>query len=179
MGRAGRGGDQSVCVLLRRRGEWTPPEMRQYLKQDSTVCLKKGMVQIFTLKDPDGGFWTPNMSNIQITVVYDTEEEDVECSRACIDAGWCTCSKCRFVCPRFFDTTRTRTRRRSRILARTCIMCVVQLMKIHLHMYIVLATCIFSRFGCIWVSVKCVLTHASHDCLKKNNCSSSGHLNLS
>ena len=31
----------------------------------------------------------------------------------------------------------------------------------------VLATCIFSRFGCIWVSVKCVLTHASHDSLKK------------
>ena len=40
-----------MCVLLRRRGEWTPPEMRQYLKQDSTVCLKKGMVQIFTLKE--------------------------------------------------------------------------------------------------------------------------------
>ena len=54
MGRAGRGGDQSVCIFLRKKGEKTPPEMKPYLKSDSPACLKKGMVDIFTLKDPDG-----------------------------------------------------------------------------------------------------------------------------
>ena len=54
MGRAGRGGDQSICVFLRKKGEKTPPEMKPYLKPDSPACLKKGMVDIFTLKDPDG-----------------------------------------------------------------------------------------------------------------------------
>ena len=99
MGRAGRGGDQSVCVLLRRKGERTPPEMRQYLKPDSSICLKKGIAQIFTLKDPDGGFFQPNSkhNNILLTVVCATEEEDIGCSMACIEAGWCTCSKCRLV----------------------------------------------------------------------------------
>ena len=53
MGRAGRGGDQSVCVYLRKKGERTPPEMRQFLKSDSPRCLKQGMVDIFTLSNPD------------------------------------------------------------------------------------------------------------------------------
>ena len=56
MGRAGRGGDQSVCVFFRKKGERTPPEMGPYLKDDSSACLKRGMVNIFTLKDPDGEF---------------------------------------------------------------------------------------------------------------------------
>ena len=75
------------------------PEMRQYLKPDSSICLKKGIAQIFTLKDPDGGFFQPNSKhgNILLTVVYATEEEDIRCSMACIEAGWCTCSKCRLV----------------------------------------------------------------------------------
>ena len=54
MGRAGRGGDQSVCIFLRKKGERTPPEMKPYLRQDSSACLKRGMVEIFTLKDVDG-----------------------------------------------------------------------------------------------------------------------------
>ena len=54
MGRAGRGGDQSVCVFLHKRGGRIPPEMRPYLKPDNPICLKKGMEQIFTLQDPDG-----------------------------------------------------------------------------------------------------------------------------
>ena len=54
MGRAGRGGEQAVCVFLRKRGERTPREMKSYLKQDTSACLKKGMVEIFTLNDPDG-----------------------------------------------------------------------------------------------------------------------------
>ena len=54
MGRAGRGGDQSVCIFLRKQGERTPPEMKPYLRQDSSACLKRGMVEIFTLKDVDG-----------------------------------------------------------------------------------------------------------------------------
>ena len=55
MGRAGRSGNSAVCVLLRRKGERTPKEMRPYLKSDSTTCLKRGLVKIFTLTDPDGG----------------------------------------------------------------------------------------------------------------------------
>ena len=54
MGRAGRGGDQSVCIFLRKQGERTPPEMKPYLRQESSACLKRGMVEIFTLKDVDG-----------------------------------------------------------------------------------------------------------------------------
>ena len=54
MGRAGRGGEQSVCVFLRKQGERTPPELKPYLRQDSSTCLKRGMVEIFTLKDADG-----------------------------------------------------------------------------------------------------------------------------
>ena len=43
-----------MCVFLRKKGERTPPELRPYLKSDSSSCLKKGMVEIFTLGDPDG-----------------------------------------------------------------------------------------------------------------------------
>ena len=43
-----------MCVFLRKKGERTPPEMKPYLNEDSSACLKKGMVNIFTLKDPDG-----------------------------------------------------------------------------------------------------------------------------
>ena len=35
--------------------------------------------------------------NVKLSVVYVTEEEEVVCSMACIEAGWCTCSKCRLV----------------------------------------------------------------------------------
>ena len=54
MGRAGRSGNSAVCVFLRRKGERTPKEMRPFLKSDSTTCLKRGLVQIFTLSNPDG-----------------------------------------------------------------------------------------------------------------------------
>ena len=30
-------------------------------------------------------------------MVYDCEEEDIDCSMACTEAGWCQCSKCRLV----------------------------------------------------------------------------------
>ena len=43
-----------MCIFLRKQGERTPPEMKPYLRQDSSACLKRGMVEIFTLKDVDG-----------------------------------------------------------------------------------------------------------------------------
>ena len=43
-----------MCIFLRKKGERTPPEMKPYLRQDSSACLKRGMVEIFTLKDADG-----------------------------------------------------------------------------------------------------------------------------
>ena len=113
-----------MCVFLRKKGERTPPELRPYLKSDSSSCLKKGMVEIFTLGDPDGttaviiskyqGIAPLHvyfihklclrliciMLHLLITVpsvVYDSEEEVVGCSDACINAGHCQCSKCRYL----------------------------------------------------------------------------------
>ena len=54
LGRAGRSGAPAVCVLLRRKGERTPKEMRDYLKSDSGLCLKRGLVKIFSPSNPDG-----------------------------------------------------------------------------------------------------------------------------
>ena len=110
MGRAGRGGDQAVCVFLRKKGERTPREMKPYLKQDTSACLKKGMIEIFSLKNPDGEsvFFiflesstkiSSKLQNSLLSVVYHWEEEDSGCSEACIEAGWCQCSKCRSVSP--------------------------------------------------------------------------------
>ena len=65
MGRAGRGGDQAVCIFLRKKGERTPREMKPYLKQDTSACLKKGIVEIFTLKDPDGEIVNFNFSGVK------------------------------------------------------------------------------------------------------------------
>ena len=53
-GRAGRSGNAAMCIYLRRKGERTPAEIRPYLKSDSSICLKKGLVKIFTLSNPDG-----------------------------------------------------------------------------------------------------------------------------
>ena len=57
-GRAGRSGAPAVCVLLRRTGERTPKEMKEYLMADSGMCLKKGLVKIFSPTNPDGGYFT-------------------------------------------------------------------------------------------------------------------------
>ena len=81
MGRAGRGGDQSVCVFLRKKGERTPPEMRQFLQSDSTRCLKQGMLDIFTLSNPD--------SKIEVHLAYMQWVEDQQ---------WLFC--CSFLCQR-------------------------------------------------------------------------------
>ena len=43
-----------MCVLLRRKGETTPEVMREYLKSDSGMCLKRGLVKIFSPTNPDG-----------------------------------------------------------------------------------------------------------------------------
>ena len=39
--------------------------MRKYLKPESNVCLKKGIEQIFTLSDPDGGFSSTELQTLQ------------------------------------------------------------------------------------------------------------------
>ena len=52
-GRAGRGGQPSVCILLRKK-ERTPAELKAFLNTSSTTCLKRGLSKIFSLSDPDG-----------------------------------------------------------------------------------------------------------------------------
>ena len=37
-----------------RKGERTPAELRPYLNSTSSICMKKGLVKIFTLSRPDG-----------------------------------------------------------------------------------------------------------------------------
>lgn len=104
-----------MCVFLRKKGERTPPELRPYLKSDTSSCLKKGMVEIFTLGDPDGTIAViifecllrmQTLSALDLmfhllttvsSVVYDSEDEEVGCSEACINAGHCQCSKCRYL----------------------------------------------------------------------------------
>ena len=53
-GRAGRSGGEAVCIYLRRKKEKTPAEMKPFLNPDSSICLKKGLVKIFSLTSPDG-----------------------------------------------------------------------------------------------------------------------------
>ena len=53
-GRAGRSGGEAVCIYLRRKKEKTPAEMKPFLHPDSSICLKKGLVKIFSLTSPDG-----------------------------------------------------------------------------------------------------------------------------
>ena len=92
-----------MCIFLRKKGERTPPEMKPYLRQDSSACLKRGMVEIFTLRDADGEiqlmhiahFYANHMGEtISFTVVYPFEQELVNCSGVCITAGRCQCTKC-------------------------------------------------------------------------------------
>ena len=78
-GRAGRGGDQSVCVLLRRKGERTPPEMREFLNPNNPNCLKKGMETVFTLKSPDGEIL---IIHVQIQLVFWTFTST--CQHSCV-----------------------------------------------------------------------------------------------
>ena len=54
LGRAGRGGNAAICIYLRKKGERTPAELRPYLNSTSSICMKKGLVKIFTLSRPDG-----------------------------------------------------------------------------------------------------------------------------
>ena len=53
-GRAGRDGQPSVCILLRKKKERTPAELKSFLNTSSTTCLKRGLSKIFSLSDPDG-----------------------------------------------------------------------------------------------------------------------------
>ena len=53
-GRAGRDGQPSVCILLRKKKERTPAELKAFLNTSSTTCLKRGLSKIFSLSDPDG-----------------------------------------------------------------------------------------------------------------------------
>ena len=53
-GRAGRDGQPSVCILLRKKKERTPAELKAFLNTSSTTCLKRGLSEIFSLSDPDG-----------------------------------------------------------------------------------------------------------------------------
>ena len=54
MGRAGRGGEPSVCIFLHGRNQRLAPEMRPFFKGDKAVCLRRALTNIFTLTDTDG-----------------------------------------------------------------------------------------------------------------------------
>ena len=49
-----RDGQPSVCILLRKKKEKTPAELKAFLNTSSTTCLKRGLSEIFSLSDPDG-----------------------------------------------------------------------------------------------------------------------------
>lgn len=55
MGRAGRGGDPSICVFLHLKNQRLPKEMRPFFKTDSALCQRRALTEIFTLHDTDGG----------------------------------------------------------------------------------------------------------------------------
>ena len=70
------------------------------------VTMKKGLLKIFTLSDPDVSLiliatsTLPSTSLHKLTaylslVVYDSEEVEIECGEECILAGHCQCSKCK------------------------------------------------------------------------------------
>ena len=101
MGRAGRGGDPSICVFLHLKNQRLPKEMRPFFKTDSSACQRRALTEIFTLHDTDGSIFATNsfmaiyhMSN---SVVYATKESRVQCSEACVKQGRCTCSKCKYI----------------------------------------------------------------------------------
>ena len=48
-----RDGQPSVCILLRKKKEKTPAELKAFLNTSSTTCLKRGLSEIFSLSDPD------------------------------------------------------------------------------------------------------------------------------
>ena len=55
MGRAGRGGEPSICVFLHLKSQRLPKEMRPFFKADSAHCQRRALTEIFTLHDTDGG----------------------------------------------------------------------------------------------------------------------------
>ena len=55
MGRAGRGGEPSICVFLHLKNQRLPKEMRPFFKADSAHCQRRALTEIFTLRDTDGG----------------------------------------------------------------------------------------------------------------------------
>ena len=74
--------------------------MREFVKKDYTVCLKKGLVSIFTLTNPDGIFpyihrkRLMSLLTLLPLVLYEDAEEVVECGQGCKEAGHCLCSLC-------------------------------------------------------------------------------------
>ena len=54
MGRAGRGGEPSICIFMHGRNQRLPKEMRPFFKGDKAVCLRRTLADIFTLTDTDG-----------------------------------------------------------------------------------------------------------------------------
>ena len=112
MGRAGRGGEPSVCIFLHGRNQRLAPEMRPFFKGDKAVCLRRALTNIFTLTDTDGELVidttyissstthaTQNLAQTRkgkkTSEEYASVEEQVECSEACLQEGHCMCSKCR------------------------------------------------------------------------------------
>ena len=54
MGRAGRGGEPSICVFLHQKNQRLPKEMRPFFKAGSVSCQRKALTKIFSLSDTDG-----------------------------------------------------------------------------------------------------------------------------
>ena len=110
MGRAGRGGEPSICVFLHLKNQRLPKEMRPFFKADSAFCQRRALTQIFTLHDTDGDMSCISFGVMRfplyffISVVYATEEARVGCSEACLDLGRCACSKCKYISYRLLST---------------------------------------------------------------------------
>ena len=110
MGRAGRGGEPSICVFLHLKNQRLPKEMRPFFKADSAFCQRRALTQIFTLHDTDGDMSCISFGVMRfplyffISVVYATEEARVGCSEACLDQGRCACSKCKYILYRLLST---------------------------------------------------------------------------
>ena len=65
MGRAGRGGEPSICVFLHLKNQRLPQEMRPIFKVDSLGCQRKALKKIFTLEDTDAKIFAPLVQGIR------------------------------------------------------------------------------------------------------------------
>ena len=98
MGRAGRGGQPSVCIFLHGKNQRLPKEMRPFFKGDRAVCLRKALTDIFRLSNVDGLLYILFSLVISLnSVEYETQKQKVDCSEACLMERRCVCSKCRYI----------------------------------------------------------------------------------